>query len=285
MILETKDICRRLRDEIVALGGKKSPLLCCVGFSEDGSTLSYFRSIERAAEKTKISIRKEFLKDVSVHDAISFIETLNQDRDIDGIIISRPIPSHLQKASLRNILDPIKDVDCITDMNLGKLITGDAIYTPPTPDAVMEIIREFNIATQGRNIVILGRSDVVGKPLALLLLQKGIDATVTVCHSKTRSLASYTRTADILITAIGCPQFLKSDMVKPGTIVIDVGINVKEGKIVGDVDFEDVKKVAGMITPTPGGVGPVTTYILLLNVAKAAKRSHGFHRLEKYFNP
>lgn len=274
MILETKNICNRLQNEIVALsgGGKKTPLLCCVGFSEDGSTLSYFRSIERAAEKTKVIVRKEILKDISIHDAVSFIETLNQDNDIDGIIISRPIPLPLQKKGIRNIINPIKDVDCITDKNLGRLVTGDVIYTPPTPGAVIEIIKEFNLETAGRNVVILGRSDVVGKPLALLLLKKGVDATVTVCHSKTKNLASYTRTADILISAVGSPQFLKADMVRPGTTVIDVGINVKDGRVVGDVDFEDTRRVAGMITPTPGGVGPVTTYILLLNVAKAAKR-------------
>ncbi|MEA3432697.1 MAG: bifunctional 5,10-methylenetetrahydrofolate dehydrogenase/5,10-methenyltetrahydrofolate cyclohydrolase [candidate division WOR-3 bacterium] len=274
MILETKNICKRLQNEIVALsgGGKNPPLLCCVGFSEDGSTLSYFRSIERAAEKTKVRVKKEILKDVSIHDAVSFIETLNQDNDIDGIIISRPIPLPLQKKGIRNIINPIKDVDCITDKNLGRLVTGDVIYTPPTPGAVIEIIKEFNLETAGRNVVILGRSDVVGKPLALLLLKKGVDATVTVCHSKTKNLASYTRTADILIIAVGSPQFLKADMVRPGTTVIDVGINVKDGRVVGDVDFEDTRRVAGMITPTPGGVGPVTTYILLLNVAKAAKR-------------
>ncbi|OYD13776.1 hypothetical protein CH333_09960 [candidate division WOR-3 bacterium JGI_Cruoil_03_44_89] len=272
MILETKKICNRLRDDIVALAGRKSPLLCCVGFSEDGSTLSYFRSIERAANKTKIRVRKEILKDISVHDTVSFMETLNRDGDINGIVISRPIPLPLQKAGIKNIIDPAKDVDCITDENLGGLITGNVLYTPPTPGAVMEIIKEFNIETTGRNVVVLGRSDVVGKPLALLLLRKGVDATVTVCHSKTRYLISLTRTADILITAVGRPQFLKCNMVKPGTIVIDVGINVKDGRVVGDVDFEDVKRVAGMITPTPGGVGPVTTHILLLNVAKAAKR-------------
>jgi methylenetetrahydrofolate dehydrogenase (NADP+)/methenyltetrahydrofolate cyclohydrolase len=276
MILETKNICKRLRDEIVKLAGKRSPLLCCIGFSEDGSTLSYFRSIERAAEKTKIRVRKEILKDTSIHDAISFIETLNQDRDIDGVIISRPIPPSLQK--VRNIINPIKDVDCITDENLGRLVTGNVLYTPPTPGAVIEIIKEFDIETEGKNVVILGRSDVVGKPLALLLSQKGVDATVTVCHSKTRSLVSYTRIADILITAVGHPHFLRGDMVRPGAIVIDVGINVKQGRIVGDVDFEDVKKVAAMITPTPGGVGPVTTYILLQNVAKAAQKKTEDHR-------
>ena len=270
MILNTKSICKRLRDNIITLNHKRSPLLCCIAFSDNGATLSYFRGIEKSAEKVNTRGRQEILKGKSIKDTITFIESLNQESDVDGIIISRPLPLGFQKKGIKDIIDPVKDVDCVTDENLGRLITGDFKYIPPTPGAVMEIIKEFRIETEGKNTIILGRSDVVGKPLAMLLLQKGVDTTITICHSKTRSLSSYTRTADILITAIGRPKFLKSDMVRPGSVVIDVGINVKDGKLVGDIDFEDVNRVASMVTPTPGGVGPVTTYILLLNVAKAA---------------
>ncbi len=269
MILETKDICKRLRAEIKRENSGKNPLLCCIAFSDDGATRSYFRGIENASEKVNTGIKKEFLKGISARDVKTYIASLNRDSDVNGIIISRPLPADYQKRGIENAIEPLKDVDCVTNTNLGSLITGEFRYIPPTPGAVLEIIEEFSIETQGKKCVILGRSEVVGKPLALLLLKKGIDLTVTICHSRTPSLQSYTRTADIIITAIGSPLFLKSDFIRPGTVVIDVGINVKDGKLVGDVDFDDVKSVASMITPTPGGVGPVTTYILLQNVAKA----------------
>lgn len=270
MILETKNICKRIQDEITRLNLDRTPILFCIAFSDDGATLSYFRGIEKAAERVKIRVRKEIMKGKSKAESLKFIEALNRDKDVNAILISRPLPSEYQRAGIEDTIAPLKDVDCVTHENLGKLITGGFQYIPPTPGAVMEIIREFRIKTQGKNTVIIGRSDVVGKPLALLLLQKGIDTTITICHSKTSNLASYTRTADILVTAIGKPQFVKSDLVRPGAVVIDVGINVKDGRVVGDVDFEDVKRVASMITPTPGGVGPVTTHLLLSNVAKAA---------------
>jgi len=271
MIIQTDKIVRRIEDEIVRIKEKRTPILCCIGFQDDGSTLSYFRSIERVAEKLGIIVKKERFSGLSSQTVVSSIVSLSRDRDIDGILLSRPIPSPYDAEEIRDALNPEKDIDCITEKNFGRLITDNILYTPPTPGAVMEIIKGFGIETRGKRVVIVGRSDVVGKPLALLLLQKGVDATVTVCHSRTEGLLSHTRTADMLIVAVGIPNFLKSDMVKPGTVVIDVGINLKNGKIVGDVDFEEVKKVAGMITPTPGGVGPVTTRILLLNVVKGFK--------------
>ncbi len=268
MILKTENICKRIREEIVRVKGDRIPLLSCVSFGEDASSLSYFRSIKRTAEKVGARVKIENIQGTDTKKIVSFLQELCMDAD--GILLSRPTPESLDKEMLRGAIDPNKDVDCITEVNLGRLISGNIVFLPPTAGAVMKIIRDFDIETVGKRVVILGRSDVVGKPLSLLFLQKGVDATVTVCHSKTEGLISHTRTADIIVAAVGSPRFLTRDMVRPEAVVIDVGINVEGGNLVGDVDFEDVAKVASMITPTPGGVGPVTTHILLLNLAKAA---------------
>ena len=201
---------------------------------------------------------------------LDLIDTLNKKNDISGILVQLPLPKHINEKTVLDAIDPKKDVDAFHPVNVGKIMVGDFDFVPCTPAGVMELIKESGIDVAGKDCVVVGRSNIVGKPQAMLLLHK--NGTVTICHSKTADLAEKTRNADILVAAVGIPNFIKGDMIKPGAVVIDVGINrVADKKLVGDVDFEEAEKVAGAITPVPGGVGPMTIAMLMRNTLKAAE--------------
>lgn len=201
---------------------------------------------------------------------MELVAKLNADEDTNGILVQLPLPKHIDEKTVLYAIDPKKDVDAFHPVNVGKIMIGDFDFVPCTPAGVMELIKESGIEICGKECVVIGRSNIVGKPQAMLLLHQ--NGTVTICHSRTKNLAEVTKKADILVAAVGIPKFVKADMVKPGAVVIDVGMDRDEnGKLCGDVDFEEVKEVAGAITPVPGGVGPMTIAMLMQNTVKAAK--------------
>lgn len=269
MIIDGKAIASDIEKELISKTQELNPSIGIVT-GDDKGALSYLKSIEKVAERVGIKIEKRILTDEErTENAIGCFLNL----DTDGILVLRPLPETIDERKVIASIPVNKDIDCLHPENLGRLFLGKTLFYPCTPLAVIEILKRTGVEIKGKDIVIIGRSNIVGKPLCCMLLEKGIDATVTVCHTKTKDLASHTRRCDILIVACGKPNFVNSSMVKKGIIVIDVGINVVDGKIVGDVDFEDVKNIASMITPVPNGVGPVTTRMLLLNVIKAKEGS------------
>jgi len=246
-----------------------TPKLATLMVGDDPGIRSYFRSIKKVAQKYGIEVI-ELTWDVTDTETVKHaIEHLNNDNDIGGILIGEPLPKGIDRTVLVETISPTKDVDCMHPYNLGLLMEGRPRVLPSTVGSVWEILQFIGVPLTGKRAVIIGRSLVVGKPLAMLLLQKGIDATVTVCHSKTEQLTDITREADILIVAVGKPHLIGKEHVKRGTIVIDVGINVVAGKLVGDVMFDEVRPLASYITPVPGGVGKVTTHYLMYNLVKS----------------
>ncbi len=273
-IIDGLSLAKRIRadlaQEIATLNRK--PCLAVLMVGEDPASLVYVRNRAKACASVGIETIERILPaDASENTVLLTLEALNKNPTIDGIIIESPLPKHLNRnAILKNLRDD-KDVDGASVANAGKLFTAVSGLLPCTPRAVMRLIEETGVPVAGSRTVVVGRSPVVGKPMAMMLLAK--DATVTVAHSKTRHLEAVTKEADILVVAAGRAGLITADMVKPGALVIDVGINVnQDGKMTGDVDFESVKEVAGWITPVPGGVGPVTVAMLLLNTFEASKR-------------
>ena len=206
-------------------------------------------------------------KGIGEFDLLNLINNLNQKPNIHGILVQLPLPKQIDEKLIVNSILPYKDVDGFTPVNLGSLVSENMILAPATARAVMHLIESTGARIEGRNAVVVGRSSIVGKPVAIMLLEK--DATVTICHSKTKNLAEHTKKADILVVAVGKPKLITQGMVKEGAVVIDVGINRVDGKVVGDVDFENVQKIAGFITPVPRGVGPMTIAMLMDNTLKA----------------
>ena len=199
------------------------------------------------------------------------IDELNKDESVDGILVQLPLPKHISEDKVINAISPLKDVDAFHPENVGKIMLGKYDFLPCTPAGIMELLKFYNVDVTGKECVVLGRSNIVGKPMALLLLAK--NGTVTVCHSRTQNLTDVIARADILVVAIGKPRFVKGESIKPGAVVIDVGINrTEDGKLCGDVDFESAEKVASMITPVPGGVGPMTITMLLKNTLTSARK-------------
>ncbi len=248
-----------------------NPALRIMIVGDAADSVTYANSAKKMAEKNGIACEIEQLPGATTQD--EFVKTLkdrNADNKIHGIIVMRPFPKQIREDVVKHILAPEKDVDCFNPVNAGKIMAGDLTGFPPaTPQAVMEILRFYQIPMSGKEAVVIGRSMVVGKPMSMLLL--GENATVTVCHSKTHDLPGVCRRADILVAAIGKAKMITKDYVKNGATVMDVGINVEGDKLFGDVDTEPAKDVAGAITPVPGGVGTVTTRVLLKHVVKAAK--------------
>jgi methylenetetrahydrofolate dehydrogenase (NADP+)/methenyltetrahydrofolate cyclohydrolase len=240
-----------------------------VGGAED--SVFYANSAKKMAEKNGIACEIEQLPAATTQDEfVNILKQRNADKNIHGIIVMRPFPKQISEDVVKHILAPEKDVDCFNPVNAGKIMAGDMTGFPPaTPQAVMEILRFYQVPMSGKEAVVIGRSMVVGKPMSMLLL--GENATVTVCHSKTRDLPAVCRRADVLVAAIGKAKMITKDYIKPGAAVMDVGINPEGDKFVGDVDTEPAKEVAGAITPVPGGVGTVTTRVLLKHVVKAAR--------------
>jgi methylenetetrahydrofolate dehydrogenase (NADP+) / methenyltetrahydrofolate cyclohydrolase len=255
--------------ELKAKGVNPALRIMIVGGAED--SVFYANSAKKMAEKNGIICEIEKLPaETSQDEFVNILKQRNADKNIHGIIVMRPFPKQIREDVVKHILAPEKDIDCFNPVNAGKIMAGDMTGFPPaTPQAVMEILRFYQVPMSGKEAVVVGRSMVVGKPMSMLLL--GENATVTVCHSKTKDLPGVCRRADVLVAAIGKAKMITTGYIKPGAAVMDVGINPEGDKFVGDVDTEPAKDVAGAITPVPGGVGTVTTRVLLKHVVKAAK--------------
>ena len=246
-----------------------NPGLAVIIVGEDPASQVYVRNKERACEECGIYSEKYALPaETTQEELLKLIDELNNKSSISGILVQLPVPKHIDEKTIINAIAPNKDVDAFHPVNVGKIMVGNYDFVPCTPAGVMELIKESGIDVSGKECVIVGRSNIVGKPQAMLLLHQ--NGTVTICHSKTKNLAEKTKNADILIAAVGIPNFIKGDMIKEA-VVIDVGINRLENKkLCGDVEFESAEKVAGAITPVPGGVGPMTIAMLMKNTVKAA---------------
>lgn len=237
---------------------------------EDPASKVYVNNKKKACEELGIYSEEYTLPaSTSQKDLLDLIDVLNHSNSISGILVQLPVPDHIDEETIINAIDPKKDVDAFHPVNVGKIMVGNYDFVPCTPAGVMELIHESGIDVTGKECVIVGRSNIVGKPMSMLLLHE--NGTVTICHSKTKDLAEKTRRADILVAAVGIPEFIKGNMIKEGAVVIDVGINRLENKkLVGDVEFSEAEKIAGAITPVPGGVGPMTIAMLMKNTIKAA---------------
>ncbi len=273
-----------LEKEIKALKEKHgvSPGLAVVLVGENPASQQYVKNKNKAAHEIGIYSEQHNLpKDTPEAELLALVARLNADPKIHGILVQLPLPKHIDEKKVLLLIDPEKDVDGFHPMNLGRMMVGDPAYLPCTPHGVVKMLAYSGVKTSGRHVVVVGRSNIVGKPVANMLVQKaeGADATVTICHSRTRDLPSVTRQADILIAAIGQPEFVTAEMVKPGAVVIDVGVNrvddpasPKGFRWVGDVRYEEVAAKASAISPVPGGVGPMTITMLLYNTVESARR-------------
>ena len=275
-ILDGKELAKKIRKNLknevqILKENGINPKLAVIMVGDNSSSEVYVKNKSFACQKVGIDF-EEFLlsKDTSEEELLNLIKKLNVDKSINGILLQSPVPKHIDiNKAFRTIL-PEKDVDGFNPWNVGNLVIGEDCFISCTPYGVMRLLEEYNIEIEGKNAVILGRSNIVGKPMVQCLLAK--NATITVCHSKTKEIHNITKNADIIISAIGKPHFLKADMIKDDAVIIDVGINrLDDGKIVGDVEFDSVSKKASYITPVPGGVGPMTIAMLLENVVKGAK--------------
>ncbi len=263
-----------LKNEVIDLKKEGiNPKLAVIMVGDDKASQIYVKNKSKACEEIGIEYEEFFLKaDTTMDELLGLIKKLNNDDSVHGILLQSPLPKHLDIDAAFREISPDKDVDGFNPVNVGKLCLNQDGFVSCTPYGVVKMLEEYNIPTEGANTVIIGRSNIVGKPLVQCMLNK--NATVTVCHSKTKDIEKITQKADIIIAALGKPNFVKSDMVKEGSVIIDVGINrLDNGKIVGDIDFENVSQKASYITPVPGGVGPMTVAMLMSNVVKAAKKN------------
>ena len=258
-----------------------TPGLATVLVGDDPASLSYVTAKNRACEQLGMSsVQHHLPADVAEAKLLALVAELNADESIHGILVQLPLPKHIDESKVIFAIDPHKDVDGFHPVNVGRLMIGEAIFPPCTPAGIQELIRRSGTPTEGAEVVVVGRSNIVGKPISVMLAQKaaGANATVTMCHTRTRDLAAHTRRADILIVAAGRPHSVSAEMIKPGATVIDVGVNrigtTKSGKakLAGDVDFDAALEVAGKITPVPGGVGPMTITMLMKNTLTAAQQ-------------
>ncbi len=247
------------------------PGLAVVIVGDDPASRVYVNNKKKACELVGFKSEEYALPaQTTQQELLNLVKTLNDKKDINGILVQLPLPEHLDEKQVIEAINPIKDVDAFNAVNVGKIMIGDYDFLPCTPAGVMEMLSYYNISVSGKNCVVIGRSNIVGKPMAMLLLHQ--NGTVTICHSKTRNLKEICAGADILVAAVGIPKFVKADMVKEGAVVIDVGMDRDEnGKLCGDVDFDDVKEKTSYITPVPGGVGPMTIATLMKNTLKACK--------------
>jgi methylenetetrahydrofolate dehydrogenase (NADP+)/methenyltetrahydrofolate cyclohydrolase len=278
MLLDGKSLAQQIRAELavevtdfVAETGI-TPTLAAVLVGNDPASEVYVHNKRRDCREVGIESQLHQLDEsTSEEDLLALVNQLNHDPEVHGILVQLPVPRQIRTEQVLHAISPLKDVDAFHPENVGLLVQGRPRYLPCTPHGVQQLLQRSGIPIAGQHVVIVGRSDIVGKPLSIMLAQRGLDATVTLCHSRTKDLAAVTRLADILVVAIGKPNFVTADMVKPGACVIDVGINHTDAGLVGDVDFEPVNQVAEHITPVPGGVGPLTRVMLLLNTLTAAQ--------------
>lgn len=278
-IIDGKLIAAQLRKDCLSRSEKLladgiRPKLDVIIVGNDPASHQYVNS--RAADCAAVGLAStvhSLNEDTKQSELIDLIETLNADDNVHGILLQMPLPKHMNPDEVISHISMQKDVDGFHPMNVGALVSGKPAFAPCTPSSIMQLIRSTGIDISGKNAVVVGRSNVVGRPAAMLLLKES--ATVTICHSRTIDLKEHTLNADILVAAVGVPNLITGDMIKPGAIVIDAGINRVDGKTVGDVEFETAKDVAGFISPVPGGVGPVTRTILLMNNLEACERLNG----------
>ena len=271
---EVKANVKRLTDELKAKHNI-TPGLAVVIVGDDPASRVYVNNKKKACEAVGF-ISEEYALPASTtqEELLSLVETLNNKADINGILVQLPLPKHLDDKAVIASIDPKKDVDAFHAVNVGKIMLGEYDFLPCTPAGVMEMLHAYEIPVEGKECVVIGRSNIVGKPMGMLLLHE--NGTVTICHSRTKNLAEVCRRADILVAAVGIPKFVKADMVKDGAVVIDVGMDRDEnGKLCGDVDFENVKEKCSFITPVPGGVGPMTIATLMKNTLKACRMQNG----------
>ena len=284
-----KDMRAEMKAEIEKLKAEHNlvPGLAVVLIGEDPASMSYVKGKRKACDAAGIYSRElRFPEDYQEQDLLKLVDELNNDPQIHGILVQLPLPKHIDEKKVLNAIDPDKDVDGFHPINVGKLMIGEEGFLPCTPHGIQQILLRNGIEIEGKHVVIVGRSNIVGKPVAMILLQKkeGANATVTVCHTRTKDIAHFTRQADIVIAAAGRPNTVTADMVSEGVVVVDVGVNriedasKKSGfRLVGDVDYDEVSKKASAITPVPGGVGPMTITLLLYNTIKSAKMAHGIN--------
>ena len=261
-----------IKNEVIKLKQKGiTPTLAVILVGDDPASQTYVASKQKACLACQMgSVMHKLSANTTEQELISLIDVLNADDSIDGILVQLPLPKHINTNEILRKIDPKKDVDGFCAQNIGALVSGLDGFVPCTPLGIMELLKQYNINPQGLNALVIGRSNIVGKPMAALLLNAG--ATVTIAHSKTKNLADLSKNADLIIAAIGKANFIKPEMVKEGAIIIDVGINrLENGKLVGDCDFENLKDKCDFITPVPGGVGPMTIAMLLSNTLKSAK--------------
>lgn len=276
-IIDGKGIAQEIRAELAKKVAEMTtqgnqPGLAVVLVGDDPASAVYVRQKRRACEEIGIrSVIHRLPADISQQELLSLVEECNQDKSIHGILVQLPLPDGLNEEEVIEAISPAKDVDGFHPINVGRLQIGKGGSIPCTPAGVVELVRRTGTPIEGKHVVVVGRSNIVGKPAATLFLQE--HATVTICHSRTKDVAAECRRADILVAAVGRPRLVKKDWIKPGAIVIDVGINRVDGKLVGDVDFDEVKDVAGAITPVPGGVGPMTIAMLMKATVEAALRA------------
>jgi methylenetetrahydrofolate dehydrogenase (NADP+)/methenyltetrahydrofolate cyclohydrolase len=289
ILIDGKLLAQEMKNEItVAVAslldkGKKAPHLAVVIAGDDGASLTYVKSIKKNTKEAGILCSAyQFPNSIGEKELLEAIDFINKDDEIDGCIVQLPLPKHIDKQKVVQRVSPKKDIDCFHPENMGKLVLGEDCFLPATPHAVMKLLKRYEIDTVGKNCVVVGRSNIVGKPLALLLVQNTphADATVTICHSKTKNLKEFCTQADVLLVAIGKPEFITAEYVKRDAVVIDVGIHRIEDKtsdkgykICGDVKFDEVSKKCKAITPVPGGVGSVTMACLLKNTLNAYQQN------------
>ncbi len=286
-LIDGKILASDVREEVKTAvsswtaAGRRAPFLSVVLVGDDPASASYVRG--KARDAAEVGIESDTLRfdaGISEADLLEIVRRLNADETVNGILVQLPLPDHVDAHRIIHAIDPAKDVDGFHPENLGRIVIGAPRFIPATPFGILEMLDRTDIETSGMNAVVVGRSNIVGKPLANLLMQRGTDATVTVCHSRTRGLAAHTRRADLLVAAVGRAAFITADMVQEGAAVIDVGINRVDDasrergyRLVGDVDFDAVRDKAGWITPVPGGVGLMTRAMLLKNTLKAAREA------------
>lgn len=286
-IIDGKETARQIRQEIAAeveamvAAGQRRPHLAAVLVGHDGGSETYVANKIKACEECGfVSSLKRFEADMTEEQLLAVVRELNEDPTVDGFIVQLPLPAHISEEKVTEAVDPRKDVDGFHPQNVGRMTIGSPAFISATPQGIVELIRRYGVETKGKKAVVIGRSNIVGRPMSILLSQKGIDCTVTLCHSRTPNIAEVCRDADILIAAIGKPGFVTADMVKEGATVIDVGTTrvtdptAKRGwRLKGDVDYDNVAPKCSFITPVPGGVGPMTICSLMQNTLLAAKKA------------
>lgn len=285
IVIDGKTIASTIKEEIkkevaqILDRGQRPPHLVAVLVGEDGASLSYVKSKEKQSQQVGFtSSVYRFPESITEKELLETIDFLNNDDEVDGYIVQMPLPKHIDARKVTEHIDPRKDVDGFHPVNAGRMLLSLPCYLPATPFGIVTLIERSNIEMAGKNCVVLGRSDIVGTPVSVLMSRKGMDCTVTLCHSKTKNIKQICSSADIIVAAIGKPGFVTADMVKPGAVVIDVGIHrIKDESekgyyVTGDVDYEAVAPKCSYITPVPGGVGPMTIVSLLLNTLKAYKK-------------